>query len=241
MQSPTSDTNQKRIFSLSFPELWFTQFPLYRVYQPIYERYSKLKLTRETDRALAFQNIEFRISQIFIVIGKFGLFFDSSELCRSLLWRREGTETSLKRIDYQGFQSPPPTWSWAAYKGAIGYFDLPTDGIIWGNVQHANVRNSHVAVDSILIAETYHYDTSQLSDILYDCIDNEKRAFKRCVVLGKSKVNEGMANGTAYYLLIVGTKGPNKDGDVTWERLGVAYSEDPNLFSNKETERVSIS
>ncbi|CAH0058629.1 unnamed protein product [Clonostachys solani] len=230
---PTSDINRERIFPWSYPGSRLKQIPLHQVYQPIYERYSRLKFKLETDRALAFQSLEFRISEILNVDGEVGLFFSPTGLCRSLLWRRDITEASLTRIDYQHFRRPPPSWSWTAYKGPIGYFDLPLGGIDWGDVQHLPTKRT-------LTAEAYHYDASQLSGIFYDCIENEQRKYQKCVVVGRTKNGEKMGNKPAYYLLIIGPKGPREDGDDAWERLGVAYSEHEGLLSNKEPEQVHI-
>ncbi|KAG8161671.1 hypothetical protein KVR01_008658 [Diaporthe batatas] len=116
------------------------------LYQDLYTKYTRLILTRDTDRPIAIAGLEKRLISSFQVSGGFGIFDDpgSGLLLRSLLWCRATDVGLLEMIDFQSVLSTtesvsePPTWSWMAYNGAIRYLDIPFGRVEW---EHNDVRS----------------------------------------------------------------------------------------------------
>lgn len=110
-----------------------------RLYQSLYTRYSRLDFSNFQDRPVAIAGLEQRLISRLGLRGGFGMLDDAGPglLRRSLLWRRAEDEAELNVIDFSsgndGSSSldSPPTWSWMAYRGAIGYLDIPFDQVVW--------------------------------------------------------------------------------------------------------------
>ncbi|KAK0713433.1 heterokaryon incompatibility protein-domain-containing protein [Lasiosphaeria miniovina] len=98
-----------------------------RFYEDIYKRYSRLDLSRITDRAVAIAGLERRMLTDLNARGGFGIFDDGRSLLpRTLLWRRgEGDAAAANR------RARPPSWSWAAYDGVIDFLTLPLGEVDW--------------------------------------------------------------------------------------------------------------
>ncbi|KAF4622831.1 hypothetical protein G7Y89_g14193 [Cudoniella acicularis] len=100
-----------------------------RLFESVFEMYSKLALTKCADRSVAISGLENRFASTFHTEGRHGIF--QCYLHRSILWQRS-REERMKRIEY-----PPdrkvPSWSWMAYEGEISYMDIPFNRVEWSN------------------------------------------------------------------------------------------------------------
>jgi hypothetical protein len=101
-----------------------------RLFQILYQQYSRLGFSVCTDRPVAIAGLETRLINAFDTSGGFGLF--ERYLGRSLLWTRATDVPRLAKIPFQPAQSNPvPSWSWMAYEGAISFLDPPFGRIEW--------------------------------------------------------------------------------------------------------------
>jgi hypothetical protein len=101
-----------------------------RLFQILYQQYSRLGFSVSTDRPVAIAGLETRLINAFDTSGGFGLF--ERYLGRSLLWTRATDVPRLAKIHFQPAQSNPvPSWSWMAYEGAISFLDPPFGKIEW--------------------------------------------------------------------------------------------------------------
>lgn len=176
--------------------------------------------------------------------GKFGVFDDGeSLLLRSLLWRRGAEQEELSRVDFtpeDGKEleiTPPPSWSWMGYEGAVDYLDLPLGGVDWieGAVQGPWSRPVRPEAEEAtgLSAQARLFCKAPVRDDLGDVAivldaggDEYARAGREwknwaCVVVGTRRVFNG-ANLPVpvrrHYILIVS---PSRGG--RYERVGVGY------------------
>lgn len=102
-----------------------------RLFQILYQQYSRLGFSISTDRPVAIAGLETRLIDAFDTSGGFGLF--ERYLGRSLLWTRVTSENArLTKIPFGPAQTNPvPSWSWMAYEGAISFLYLPFGKIDW--------------------------------------------------------------------------------------------------------------
>ncbi|KAF2183605.1 HET-domain-containing protein, partial [Zopfia rhizophila CBS 207.26] len=130
-ESLTHMRNSKSLFlsDLKFPEtLKKRSGPAkIRLFQSLFKRYSRLGLTKSTDRSVAISGLEKRLADTFGKPGRHGVF--ESYLHRSLLWERS-EDTRMKRILY-ATDRRVPSWSWMAYEGPIEYMDIPFRRVEW--------------------------------------------------------------------------------------------------------------
>lgn len=103
-----------------------------RLHQSLCMQYSRLALSRQTDRPIAISGLEKRLVESFGLSGGFGILHEVSNpglLRRSMLWHRASDCPGLKRIQFDGVA--PPTWSWMSFEGQIEYLDLPFAKVTW--------------------------------------------------------------------------------------------------------------
>ncbi|KAK0732546.1 hypothetical protein B0T21DRAFT_369182 [Apiosordaria backusii] len=134
----TKMTNNQSSFlgDPNFPQIAMTSSKggRIRLYESLYKTYSRLDFTRAYDRPIAIAGLELRLVTAFETRGGYGIFDRMPFFGRSLLWTCE-EPTGMKRIDFPkeglGRYRVPPSWSWMAYTGAIGFMDLPFEGVHW--------------------------------------------------------------------------------------------------------------
>jgi hypothetical protein len=106
------------------------------LHQDLCMKYSRLALTKQTDRPFAISGLEKRLVESFGFTGGFGALYDEKNLGilrRSMLWHRASDCSSMKKISFVG--AAPPTWSWMAYEGQIEYLDLPFRKMDWASFE----------------------------------------------------------------------------------------------------------
>jgi hypothetical protein len=133
--SPDKNDNSKRASFLgdpNFPQVAQrdSKGARIRLFQILYQQYSRLGFSVATDRPVAIAGLETRLIDAFDTSGGFGLF--ERYLGRSLLWTRAADVLRLAKISFPPAPTNPvPSWSWMAYEGAISFLDLPFGKIEW--------------------------------------------------------------------------------------------------------------
>jgi hypothetical protein len=170
-----------------------------RLYEIIYERYSKLAFTKIDDRPVAISGLEKRLLRTFGTVGGYGIL--ELYLHRSLLWKR--LDKPLVRINSLRCQRIP-SWSWMAYTGAINYMEIPFGKAEWSEDIQSPFSN-HDSKKLLAGAET-RSDRRELRAVVRDFIhrrgdlffdepdrqfDKEKKL--RCVIFGKQKAKVTIA------------------------------------------------
>ncbi|ETS75649.1 hypothetical protein PFICI_12593 [Pestalotiopsis fici W106-1] len=199
-----------------------------KLYQTLYERYTRLTFTYPTDRPIAIRGLETRLLRALQTSGGYGVF--QLYLCRGLLWQREGP--SLTRIDFS--KSPArnayefvPSWSWMAYDGPIRYMEIPAaaEWAAWksdvispwecgGADDGAEPFELRVLVRNVV-------GFAPGGRVLLDEPNRTSKLDLRCVVVGSKRASDPM-QAEVYYSLIVTIL----DGEEhICQRAGVAFLE----------------
>lgn len=106
------------------------------MFQDLFRTYSRLGLSKPSDRPVAIDSLQRRILAALNVKGDFGILDEQLErglLRRTLLWCRDRRSPSLDRIAFSpdSVTSVPPTWSWMVCSGPIDYINPPFGEMIW--------------------------------------------------------------------------------------------------------------
>lgn len=227
-----------------------------RVYQELYSKYTRLGLSRDTDRPVAIAGLEQRLIKSFQVSGGFGIFDGARPglLRRSLLWRRDPEVGRLEMIDFQSVDSPastvpsPPTWSWMAYKGAIQYLEPPFGSVKWedsevcspwsgkptGTWIYSRDRSSKRPALTVNVCEFDSQAAYELKDTLILDDPTSWAALAstvRCVSFGRlESEDQNSGEGVLHYVLLVApTDSKGLQGNLTYRRVGVGKIRD-SLF-----------
>ncbi|KAF3014711.1 hypothetical protein E8E14_006964 [Neopestalotiopsis sp. 37M] len=200
-----------------------------KLFQSLYERYTKLKFTYPTDRPIAIRGLETRLLRALDTLGGYGIF--EQYMRRGLLWQREGS--NLPRIDFSkncggNAHEPVPSWSWMAYDGPIRYMEIPA-AAEW-KAWHADVRSpweqdefAKPTVLRVLVRNIVDFEAGSRV-ILDEPEDIFKHDFK-CVVVGSKRAPDPMQADVYYSLIVTPLQG---DGHIC-QRAGVAFLEGRNI------------
>jgi len=208
--------------------------------QGLYEKYSKLALSFDSDRPIAIKGLERRLIRVLKTVGGYGIF--DCYLHRCLLWQRSVDSASLKRI--QSFRGEPiPSWSWMAYCGGIKYMDVPFGKISWSEnitspfkISPADRNGEEGTMPLEMHAQAWDIFEPQNHFIL----DEPGRTLTeplKCVVIG---VNAQMGQGPdqMYYTLIISEMRGAKAG--VYERVGVGFLERQQIELDRPSTMVHI-
>ncbi|KAF4467040.1 serine threonine kinase [Fusarium albosuccineum] len=234
-----------------------------RLYESLYQQYSRLSFTKVCDRPIAIAGLEQRLVSAFKTQGGYGV-FEGRFFGRSLLWERDETVTpEMKKIDFPKCQKYlVPTWSWMAYEGAITFMDVPFSEVDWEHerISDPGIRspwtprtpssssyswhtgNSTERVDLTAHArELVNLDLAE-NDIIYDqgCRPPGDRDI-RCVVVGRQRAGSkevDIAN-LDHYILIVASR-EEFGGDGVYERVGAGSLLGSQIVWDRGGLRVSI-
>lgn len=224
-----------------------------QLYQSLYARYSRLDFSNYEDRPVAIAGLEKRLISKLDLRGGFGMLDDAEPglLRRSLLWRRAEDEASLNLIQFNGCHDEtsrifsPPTWSWMAYKGAIGYLDIPFGQVSWetkdiispwstnsfGTWSYSRditpePRRLNVTArdfDKTAAAAGLAKATSYIIIDIPSLIWLEDHTLK-CVVLGRLRKAESDAiNDTTHFVMFVKPETSSEAKFHAYVRIGVGY------------------
>ncbi|EKG11498.1 hypothetical protein MPH_11387 [Macrophomina phaseolina MS6] len=217
-------------------------------YEAFYKQYSRLALTKNTDRPIAIAGLEKRLIRALGVHGGFGILGADSYLGRSLLWKRAFDQRSMEKIQFRSESSimRVPSWSWMSYEGAIDYLDAPLNQVAW-EVQEiqspwalkiSQQFSWHTADrpgNTTLTAVARGFSDTEEGEIIYDRGHSPATQELKCVVIGRSKSEEASDLKTHYVLVI------DKQGNAGWERVGVGKLMGKSLMLEGAGTRVTIS
>lgn len=219
-----------------------------RLYQDLYTKYTRLSLTWDTDRPIAIAGLEKRLIRSFQVSGGFGIFdgAGSGLLRRSLLWCRAPDVGRMEMINFQRVKqhdsllSPPPTWSWMAYKGAIQYLEVPFGCVEWEDDEVRSpwsgrpagtwtYSRDHSIYRPALTVTTHEFDAQaayELGDAII--LDNPTdwvtlAPIIKCVILGRlqNEGQESQVNIDHYVLLVAPVDSKGLQEPLAYRRVGV--------------------
>ncbi|KAM0437845.1 hypothetical protein ACHAPT_002210 [Fusarium lateritium] len=209
-----------------------------RLYEKLYERYSRLNFSKAYDRPIAIAGLEQRLVNAFGTHGGYGV-FEGKFFRRSLLWIRDTTITEkLEEIDFPSNQKyVVPTWSWMAYEGAITFMKVPFDTVEWEEGKDA-IRSPWTYSDSSSSSTSWHTGNSneridltayarELTNLILaekEIVYDQGRAVPtrgsvKCVIVGRERVRSNAATLQHYYVLAVALRGGS---ETEYKRVGAA-------------------
>jgi len=217
-----------------------------RLFQNLYEMYSRLDFTRQTDRPMAIAGLEKRLVRTFETRGGYGVF--EAYLARALLWRRPDS-TTLTRVRYPQDRRVP-SWSWMAYSGGINYIEIPFEGAVWtadarspfgaaddGEKRHWASDEDARDTDLLATAKRLRMDPVELSArVKLDEASAVDPSTLRCVVVGREKDDD--ESRALHWALIIRPISPPR-GYELYERAGVGYLF-PSHISDEPAQHVRI-
>lgn len=182
-----------------------------RVYEVLFERYSKLVFSFMTDRPVAIRGLEERLRNTFNTVGRYGIF--ECYFHRGILWQRSGD--SMKRI--KSLRDPGvPSWSWMGYDGSIKYMDIPAGQAEWNievqspfiskqcNAFGEWVDTSSVSKTMELKAVARDFTCNKDQNLVFDDFSRHYNKDLKCIVVGKEKETSGpIFTSQKYYVLII--------------------------------------
>jgi hypothetical protein len=210
-----------------------------KLYQDLYERYSHLALSYNTDRPIAIKGLETRLIRTFETIGGHGIF--ESYLHRGLMWQRSGG--TLKRItSFRGERVP--SWSWMAYDGGIKYMDIPLGGAIWAEEKDMTSPFKATSEDSPEVG-----GKNRLEALVHGIVEAQNRKLImdepgrdfaqpfKCVIVGRSKQAEGEDNQIHYAIIVSFV---TREGVEVYERVGVGFLERRHIMLGDRGTKVHV-
>lgn len=215
-----------------------------RLYEVVYERYSKLAFSIIQDRPLAISGLEKRLIRTFNTVGRYGIF--DIYFQRGLLWARAGN--TMTRINSDRGQRVP-SWSWMGYAGGIKYVEIPFGQSEWDNDiyspfsrMHRNAsgkcvekRKGAKMMELRAVAREFHRDRGE---IIFDEPGKKQDGKLRCVIVGKEKVAPDDRNQKHYVLIIAELEWLEDQG--IYERVAAGYMEGRHISLDTPGETVFI-
>ncbi|KAF4994555.1 hypothetical protein FDECE_13078 [Fusarium decemcellulare] len=263
----TKMTNNKAAFlgDPNFPEVATisSRGAKIRLYESLYQQYSRLSFTKACDRPIAIAGLEQRLVSAFETHGGYGV-FEGRFFGRSLLWKRDEAVTAeMKNIDFPKCQKYlVPTWSWMAYEGAITFMDIPFSEVEWEHerIVDPGIRSPWTPRTSSSSSYSWHTGNStervdltaharELAnldlaekEIIYDQGSRPPGDRDvRCVIVGRRRAGSKEAEivNLDHYVLIVASR-EEYGGDGVYERVGVGSLLGSQIVWDRGGIRVSI-
>lgn len=199
-------------------------------FQELYQQYSRLDLSSESDRPTAIDGVQQRLLRTMGVKGGFGVFDDYKNrglLRRSLLWHRgEGTK-SLKRIKFPTDPEKVPSWSWMAFSGGIDYFSLNFLGFHWQDIQSPWSTLTGAAPSNAFIAQVQALDRSAAGESEYKVVFDDPTEIKpdlpMAILLGIEKGLRPATDRIHYILVVKAKKASDLGSNTHYKRIGAGY------------------
>jgi len=207
--------------------------------QSLYQKYSKLHLSFESDRPIAIRGLERRLIRTLKTIGGYGVL--SCYLHRCLLWQRSGN--SLRRIKAQRSE-PIPSWSWMAYMGEIEYMKIPFGKVLWDDSISLPFGTSNPSIDGQRESvppevEAKAWDIADLpgQSLVFDEPKRTLTGALKCVIVGANKEQEVDPHQIHYTLIL--SKSLHGKCNM-YERVGVGFLERRNIKLDRPAEVIRI-
>lgn len=240
-------------FDGNFPENMFGVGPWYAIMiiRYLYQQYSRLELTYNTDRCVAIAGLEAAIARSRNCKSVYGIL--DQFLYQSLSWRRSDG-CSMRPIDYKSVQLP--SWSWMAYEGSIDYMETASDNVTPAinlrleeepnpNISHFPTHRKHALVADVGVflkctlervgpGWTICATGLDVGRIWYDTDDsNHDLLSKRCVVLARKTFPE-KSYLDKFYLLVV----ERTQNAVEYTRVGAGWIKCGHVKREKQNVRI---
>lgn len=226
-------------------------------YQALYQHYSGLGFSKMPNRAVAMESLEKRIFATFQTRGAYGVMDEF--LHRTLLWQRQdrSPDGALGGIVFDENDRTPPSWSWMAVKGKIGFLPVEFGTVDWEGAKslspfrESRCVSGRVADDQLVPIKAFPRDINwaALGDsprsLILDC--DEKAAGKieglKCVVMGTKKKFNSAGRGPDLFgfrfpVLLVAPKTGNTG---CYKRVGVGMLEEKGMKEGVPNELIEIS
>ncbi|CZR44466.1 uncharacterized protein FPRO_14219 [Fusarium proliferatum ET1] len=201
------------------------------LFQNLYEKYSRLNFSYNSDRPVAILGLEKHLSTVLQTRGEFGVF--EQYLARSLLWSRP-QNIFLKSITFQDGHHVP-SWSWMAYEGPITYANIPFDKVEWSTDCLLREETGTMAKRTMLkaVARNLRLDKLDMHDrVKLDEGSGFEPSDLRAVVLGKDKKQESRVR--VHYVLLVALSEDEPEQTKVYVRVGVAWLLEHNMAMDVE-------
>lgn len=207
-----------------------------RLYEHIYQLYSRLAFTNLSDRSVAISGLEKRLIRTFDTRGGYGVFL--RYLDRSLLWRRKDAHIYMQKVAYTSSRQVP-SWSWMAYDGEIEYLELP-----FGEIQRPSPstqilpigydasdmegqRHDVKLIPACLTARAQSLAPSspdtRVMDVRFDTADYSQASDLRYVILAWDSVRKRDSAGMRYWVLAVMPHQAKANSSGDYQRVGAGY------------------
>ncbi|KAF5652004.1 serine threonine kinase [Fusarium sp. NRRL 25303] len=201
------------------------------LFQNLYEKYSRLNFSYNSDRPVAILGLEKHLSTVLQTRSEFGVF--EQYLARSLLWSRP-ENIFLNSITFQdGYHVP--SWSWMAYDGPITYANIPFDKVEWSTDCSLREETGTKAKRTVLkaVARSLRLDKLDIQDrVKLDEGSVFEPSDLRAVVLGKDKKRESRVR--VHYVLLVALSEDEPEQTKVYVRVGVAWLLEHNVAMDGE-------
>ncbi|KAF5555909.1 serine threonine kinase [Fusarium mexicanum] len=203
------------------------------LFQNLYEKYSRLDFSYNSDRPVALLGLEKRLSTVLQTRGQFGVF--EQYLARSLLWSRP-ENTFLDSITFQD-DHHVPSWSWMAYEGPITYANIPFDKVEWSTdclLQYGEETGTNrMRIVLKAVARDLELDKLDMHDrVKLDEASGFEPSSLRGIVLGKDKKRGSRVQ--VYYVLLVTLSEDGPEQAKVYVRVGVAWLLEHNIAMDGE-------
>ncbi|KAK7215793.1 hypothetical protein V2G26_003796 [Clonostachys chloroleuca] len=210
-----------------------------RLVQHLYEFYSTLDLTRDSDRSKAILGIETRLARFFKSRSHYGVFERSFH--RMLLWQAKspGGLTAIPQPKEPSTRTP--SWSWMSCTGKIQFMDITFGSMTWLEILPGSISSDNIDIRTIH-AEAHGLlpeDIESMDGVVLDFEDcRYNRETWKCVKLGHKKLDDPVVAAEHYYILLIR---PRSDiCSESFERVGAGRIKHSDLSSEK-TISVEIS
>ncbi|KAJ8129324.1 hypothetical protein O1611_g4308 [Lasiodiplodia mahajangana] len=224
-----------------FPRSALTYFKNERILliQYLYTVFSKLQVTRPTDRPVALLGLQKRIERTLETRVDYGVV--ERYLHRSMLWCAK-VPCTLSPIKYRNDRLVP-SWSWMAYSGEIDYLKIPFGKVQWTSdlespfgghpIRRFRKRSILAIARKVPKRAEDVFGTMVLDTNLRQGFNEDQWLY---ITVGKHK----MANRQGeirYYVLLI-RRAPEKRDHAIYERIGVGVLDASSL--PKEQIKVSL-
>ncbi|CAG9975531.1 unnamed protein product [Clonostachys byssicola] len=203
-----------------------------RLVQHLYEFYSTLDLTNESDRSKAILGIETRLARFFKSRSHYGIFEKSFH--RMLLWQAKSPGGLAAIPQPKEPSKRTPSWSWMSRTGKIQFMDIPFGSATWLEILPGPISSDNIDITTIhaeahgLLSE----DIESMGDVVLDSEDcHYNRKTWKCVKLGHKKLDDLVVAAEHYYILLIRPISDMCPG--SYERVGAGRIKHSDLSPEK--------
>lgn len=193
--------------------------------QYLFESYSRLGITKDSDRAVAISGLEDRLAWVLGEEKQHGWLKRFGP--RLLLWGKGSADEEMKKISYpstSGRKVTIPSWSWMAYSGPIRFLKVPYTGFEW-------IRGlRHTKSGAICIESAQLLDCRDVVEKWPDYNEDNRAAGASLMLVVLGRDLENLEDGYKFYGLLVRPRSQSSgikiSGEkIEYERFGVGIAQ----------------